>query len=86
MNSDTLFTAFVWAHDRAHFFVRQQLVKAALLQCYRAPMASVICHVSQLSLLFDCCWLQEMNAALQLLLAHNLPAVQCAKLDVERCR
>ncbi|WIA30634.1 hypothetical protein OEZ86_000712 [Tetradesmus obliquus] len=30
--------------------------------------------------------LQEMNAALRLLLAHDLPAEQCAKLDTERCR
>ncbi|KAF6259450.1 hypothetical protein COO60DRAFT_1010901 [Scenedesmus sp. NREL 46B-D3] len=30
--------------------------------------------------------LQEINATLQLLLAHDLPAMHCTKLDVERCR
>jgi hypothetical protein len=47
----------------------------------------VLCHVIvKIATAFGCCLLQEMNAALQLLLAHDLPAVQCAKLDVERCR
>jgi hypothetical protein len=45
-----------------------------------------VCSHAHLPLQLYVPGLQEMNAALQLLLAHDLPAEQCAKLDVERCR